>query len=75
MVEGSKTPESLEWKQAFHPEMTSLRAYDVWIVVDFPEGVKPLSSGFIFRKKLHKDGSGGRYKARIVVRRTMQGYV
>lgn len=37
------------------------------------DGAKPISTKFVFRKKLLSDGTVGRYKVRLVVKGFMQG--
>jgi len=40
----------------------------MWELVDLPKGSRPISSKWIFKKKLRPDSSIVKYKARIVIR-------
>ena len=40
----------------------------MWELVDLPKGSRPISSMWIFKKKLKYDGSIDKYKARLVIR-------
>ena len=55
--------------------MKSLNDHDTWSIESLPFGTKPLRSKIIFKRKLLRDGTVGRYKARIVVKGYMRGNV
>ena len=63
------------WRDAIDSELQSLSQHTVWSVKKLPEGVRPLSSRFVFKKKMAQDGTIGRYKARLVVKGFLQGNV
>lgn len=67
--------EADNWAEAIKSEMESLNKHDTWTVSRTPDDAKVLSTRFIFRKKTLKDGTVGRYKARLVVRGFLQGFV
>lgn len=49
-------------------EYTALQANRTWRLVDKPAGAHIISGKWVFKHKLHPDGSLERYKARWVVR-------
>ena len=63
------------WKDAIDSELQSLRQHTVRTVEKLPDGVKPLETRFVFKKKMIPDGTVGRYKARLVVKGFLQGHV
>ena len=63
------------WRKAINQEMDPLHRHSTWDVVKLPIGAKVISTKFIFRKKLIRNGSVGRYKARLAVRGFMRGEV
>lgn len=67
--------ESDFWKDAIDCEMKSLSDHSTWCTVSTPEGVNPLQTRFVFRKKKLEDGTVGRYKARLVIKGYLQGNV
>lgn len=56
------------WKQAMQAEYTTLHANSTWRLVDKPAGAHIISGKWVFKHKLHPDGSLERYKERWVVR-------
>ena len=64
-----------KWKEAIQSEMVSLQDHDTWQIVQLPREAKTLDPRFVFRRKLLKDGTVGKYKARLVVRGFMQGTI
>ena len=56
------------WKEAIKSEIDSLESNKTWELTDLPKGCRPISSKWIFKKKLRTDGSIERYKARLVIR-------
>ena len=58
--------ENKEWSNAMEQEMKSIYSNDVWDLVELPEGRQPVGSKWVFKKKLHADGSIHRFKARLV---------
>jgi hypothetical protein len=49
-------------------EFNALIRNDTWCLVPCPAGVNVVTGKWIFRHKIHADGSLARYKARWVVR-------
>ena len=56
------------WQEAVKSELDSIVSNQTWELVDLPKGCRPISSKWIFRKKLRPDGTIERFKARLVVR-------
>ena len=56
------------WKEAIKSEIESLESNKTWELTDLPKGCRPISSKWIFKKKLRADGSIDKYKARLVIR-------
>ena len=46
----------------------SVESNKTWELTDLPKGCRPITSKWIFNKKLRMDGSIERYKARLVIR-------
>ena len=75
-IEGAMSlPDASSWQEALQSEMNSLKDHDTRSIESLPSGTKPLRSKIIFKRKLLRDGTVGRYKARIVVKGYMQGNV
>jgi len=56
------------WKEAIKSEIESLQSNKTWELTDLPKHCRPISSKWIFKKKLRSDGTIDKYKARVVVR-------
>ena len=72
--EATSCPDSLEWMQAMEAEMKSLKANDVWELVDLPAGKKAVGSKWVYKVKTGADGSIERHKARLVAQGFTQIY-
>ena len=59
------------WKEAIKSEIDSLESNKTWELTDLPKGCRPISSKWIFKKKLRMDSSIQRYKARLVIREAL----
>ncbi|GKD31724.1 retrovirus-related pol polyprotein from transposon TNT 1-94, partial [Tanacetum coccineum] len=59
------------WKKAMQEEINSIEKNGTWKLVNLPEGKKAIGLKWIFKTKLHSDGTIQRHKARLVAR----GYV
>lgn len=66
--EAVSSADSSSWKEAIKSEIDSILLNHTWELVDLPPGCKPLTSKWIFRKKLKADGSVDKYKARLVIK-------
>lgn len=49
-------------------EIKSLEENKTWEVVDLSDGNKPIGCKWVYKVKLHPDGSIGRYKVGLVVK-------
>ncbi|KAK2579961.1 hypothetical protein KPH14_007641 [Odynerus spinipes] len=56
------------WKQALDDEMSSILQNETWDLVSLPAEKPVVSCRWIFKTKLHPDGTIKRYKARLVAR-------
>lgn len=56
------------WHNAMLDEYNALMQNDTWSLVPCPAGVNVVTGKWIYRHKLHPDGSLARYKARWVLR-------
>lgn len=56
------------WGKAMEEEMESLRKYETWDVFMLPNGRKPVSSKWVFRKKMNETGKVEKYKALLVAK-------
>jgi len=57
-----------------HTELHALQSNHTWDLVDLPPGKKAISSKWVYKVKLHSDGSLERFKARLVIRGFTQRY-
>ncbi|GJZ54361.1 zinc finger, CCHC-type containing protein [Tanacetum coccineum] len=55
------------YKEALNDEIDSIMGNNTWVLADLPPGCKPLSSKWIFKKKLKVDGTIEKFKARLVI--------
>jgi hypothetical protein len=67
--------DSEEWQSAMRSEIDSMSENQVWNLVDPPDGVRPIESKWIYKKKKDMDGNVHDYKARLVAKgfRQVQG--
>jgi len=56
------------WKHAMQVELRALEKTGTWKFVDLPRNVKPIGCRWIYKVKLHADGTIERYKARLVAK-------
>ncbi|RVX20813.1 Retrovirus-related Pol polyprotein from transposon TNT 1-94 [Vitis vinifera] len=66
--EAVNSTEGLMWKEAIKSEIDSILQNHTWEIVDLPPGCKPLSSKWIFKRKMKVDRSIDKYKARLVIK-------
>ena len=65
-----KSEQSTKWSEAMLKEISSLKDYQTWDLVDLPAGANLLKCKWVFKTKRKPDGEIDRYKARLVA----QGY-
>jgi hypothetical protein len=64
--ESRECPDKDEWRRARSLERKALQEREVMEVVETPDGVKPIKSRYVYKRKYNKDGSVKKYKARLV---------
>ncbi|KAK1607289.1 hypothetical protein QYE76_030962 [Lolium multiflorum] len=69
--EALRTP---HWREAMEVEFSALQANGTWNLVPPVAGVNLIDSWWVFKVKLHADGSVERYKARLVAKGFKQRY-
>lgn len=57
-----------EWQKAIKDELDALHKNKTWIIVDRPEGIRPIKNKWVFRLKLDSKGEIERFKARLVAK-------
>lgn len=67
MAEALASPEDNQWKAAADEEFRSLKKNHTWILLDLPQGGKPISYKWVFKRKLDQEGNISRYKARLMI--------
>lgn len=74
-TEAMMGPDSEKWQSAMRSEIDSMGDNQVWNLVDPPDGVRPIESKWIYKKKRDMDGNVHVYKARLVTKgfRQVQG--
>ena len=55
------------WKEAIKSELDFIVSNQTWELVELPKCCKPISSKWIFKKKLRPDGSIDKYKVTLVI--------
>ncbi|KAE8902155.1 hypothetical protein PF007_g908 [Phytophthora fragariae] len=63
-----------EWENAKIDEITSLLENYTFVEVPLPPGRSAIKSKWVFKKKLHADGSLDKYKAHVVAKGFSQWY-
>ena len=61
--------EAAQWREAMQAEWSALEQNETWDTADpgvLPKERKPIRTKWVFKRKLHADGSVARYKARLV---------
>eukprot|EP00253_Pinus_taeda_P029552 PITA_29552 len=56
------------WKEAMVDEMASLHKNEVWDLVEFSDGRKPIDSKWVFKNKMNVEEKVEKYKARLVAK-------
>ena len=62
------SPNKEEWIKAMENEMNSMRKYQVWELVDLPEGRKPIGNKWVHTIKRDADGKPIQTKSRLVAK-------
>ena len=55
--EAVNSTEGIMWKEAINSEIESILHNHTWELMDLPPGCKPLSSKWVFKRKMKVDGS------------------
>ena len=63
-----KDLDSKAWQQAMDLEMDSMYSNQIWELVDFPEGAKPIGCKWIYKRKRDAYGRMETYKVRLVAK-------
>ncbi|KAK9024732.1 hypothetical protein V6N11_004889 [Hibiscus sabdariffa] len=66
--EAVSSPDSKKWLEAMRSEMDSMSENQVWILVEPPEGIKPIGCKWVFKKKTNMDGNVQTYKGQLVAK-------
>ncbi|KFY97995.1 hypothetical protein V500_01823 [Pseudogymnoascus sp. VKM F-4518 (FW-2643)] len=61
-----RSPEAKQWLAAMQDEYHSLIENSTWEVVDLPQGRRPLSTRWVFKRKMGPSGTILKHKARFV---------
>ena len=73
-IDVMQRPDSEKWLEAMKSKMESMKVNDVWILVDPPEGVKPIGCKWVFKRKRGADEKVETYKAHLVAKGYRQHY-
>lgn len=57
-----------QWREAMHKEIQALQANNTWNLVLLPSHKQPFSCKWVYKLKLHPNGTIDRYKARLVAK-------
>jgi transposase InsO family protein len=67
-AEAMQRPDAPLWKGSTDAEIQALLDNGTWELVSLPPGEKAIGSRWVFRIKLHSDGSLDKYKSRLVAK-------
>ena len=56
------------WKKVIQSKIDSILQNHIWELVNLPPSCKPLSSKWVFKRKMKVYGSIDKYKARLVIK-------
>nr|GFD49300.1 putative ribonuclease H-like domain-containing protein [Tanacetum cinerariifolium] len=60
------------WVEAMQEELLQFKIQNVWTLVDYPKGVRPIRTKWVLKNKKDERGIVVRNKARLVVQRHTQ---
>ncbi|XP_071928279.1 uncharacterized protein [Coffea arabica] len=66
--EATKSSDAAFWKEAVNDEIDSILSNNTWVLVELPQGSKPIGCKWVFRKKYATNGTILAYKARLVAK-------
>ena len=66
--EANSSEQKEDWQQAINSELLSIWTNNVWHEEDLPEGIKPLTTKWVFKIKRGEHGQIIKFKARLCVR-------
>ncbi|PKI59228.1 hypothetical protein CRG98_020391 [Punica granatum] len=56
------------WKEAINDEMDSILFNNTWVLVDLPQGSKPIGCKWVFKRKNNPTGGSPTFKARLMAK-------
>ena len=56
------------WQSSMKTEMESMYSNQVWLLVDPPDGIKPIGCKWVYKRKRGVDGKVKAFKARLVAK-------
>ena len=65
--EAMQRKDNYEWKKAMDTEINSMHSNEAWDLVELPPGKPVINNKWVFRLKLHPDGTIDKYRARLVI--------
>ncbi|CAI7875998.1 unnamed protein product [Closterium sp. NIES-53] len=68
LKEASESSDAEEWKKAMESELKSIEENGTWELVELLEGLKAITSKWLFKIKSDADGKIERYKSRLVAK-------
>ena len=66
--EAMSSSEREKWKDAMDKEIRSIKANEVWELVELPKGKKTIGCKWVYKRKVGIDESVEKYKARLVAK-------
>ncbi|CAI7757806.1 unnamed protein product [Closterium sp. NIES-54] len=72
LKEALESSDAEEWKQAMETELKCIEENSMWEFVELPEGLKSITSKWLFKIKSDADCKIERYKSRLVAKRYQQ---